>query len=297
MNDRASGQRFSHLYLERSSPKKDSNKARFRLFKLAESIFPRPGASTSVRSSNNRKRIIDMIESELGIRFATKAGSGRLVESWEGYFGRIPIEDLLDTITLMVRLFRKFGQEDRAKQVVTETKRIFAEENLAYEVDGDGGVHPLVDSVFSVTRQTAIAGLNDARYTATAENVERMDACLLQNPPDYIGAIRLVFGACENLFKLMYSVPRLDARSVGDKLAKDQQALYAGHSNLQSASSKTLEGFKDWINAAHFYRHEQGVEEPNQPSEEVAILIISNGLSYVRWLAQLDQTLGYVNRS
>ncbi|WP_291733746.1 hypothetical protein [Leisingera sp. F5] len=85
----------------------------------------------------------------------------------------------------------------------------------------------------------------------------------------------------------------MDARTAGDKIGKDQQALYAAHPTLQSVSAKTLEGFKDWINAAHFYRHEQGVEEPNQPAEEVAVLLISQGLSYTRWLAQLDRkTLG-----
>lgn len=58
---------------------------------------------------------------------------------------------------------------------------------------------------------------------------------------------------------------------------------------MQRASAKALEGFKDWIEAAHHYRHEQGVETPSQPAEEIGVMPISHGVGYVRWLAQLDR--------
>jgi hypothetical protein len=49
-----------------------------------------------------------------------------------------------------------------------------------------------------------------------------------------------------------------------------------------------LEGFVDWVNGAHQYRHGQGVEVPDNPSIGTAVLSVSLGSSYARWLAELD---------
>jgi len=38
-----------------------------------------------------------------------------------------------------------------------------------------------------------------------------------------------------------------------------------------------------------FYRHEEGSEERNQPAEELAIVLVAEGLSFVRWLAAMDR--------
>jgi len=44
----------------------------------------------------------------------------------------------------------------------------------------------------------------------------------------------------------------------------------------------------DWIEAAHFYRHEPGMEEPAQPPLELAIELVSVGAAFIRRLAGLD---------
>lgn len=290
MNERVTGKRYSHVHLTRGVPETDSPKARFRLGKLVEDSCPSSEYTRHSRTHDYSKSAQNLIERELGIKFGTRSTSGTLVESWEWYFDRISTVEMLDTISVVAKSLRRSStKSDRQVRFVKGVARILAEENLAYEVDDLGGVHPLIDAAFSASKQSAISGLAGARYQATADCIENMDSFLLQDPPDYIGAIRQIFGSCENLFKLMYGVPRLDARSAAEKLGKDQQTMYAGHPTLQSVSSKTLEGFKNWINAAHFYRHEQGIEEPSQPAEEVAVLLISQGLSYVRWLAHLDR--------
>jgi hypothetical protein len=197
---------------------------------------------------------------------------------------------MLDTITVVAAtLYSDYNKNVNRNWFVQEARRILKEENLAYSIDEAGGVHPLVDSTFSVAMDSAITGLNEPRFAASAECINRIDGCLLQTPEDFIGAIRAVFGACENTFKLMYGVPRLDSKSAGERIGSEQQSLYKDHPNLQAASAKALEGFKQWINAAHFYRHEQGLEEPKQPAPELAILLISQGLGFVRWLAVLDR--------
>jgi hypothetical protein len=41
-----------------------------------------------------------------------------------------------------------------------------------------------------------------------------------------------------------------------------------------------------WVEAAHHYRHGQGEHEPVAPSEDTAVLILSTGSAYLRFLAQ-----------
>lgn len=282
------GKRFSHVYLNRGAPEKDSKTARFRLSKHCEDSCPIP-SSRHGGSTNYKQKAIDAIESELGIKFASKSQSGQAYQIWEWYFRRISVIEMLDTITIVANsLYSEFARFDRRKAFIERVRIIFTEENLAYQIDDNGSIHPLIDSAFSSAKASAIAVLSGTRYEATAACVDAIDKHLLQDPADYKGAIRSIFGANENLFKLMYAVPRLDAKSAGENVGKTIQSAYVGHPSLQAASTKMIESFKDWINAAHFYRHEEGVEEPNQPSEEAAILMISQGISFVRWLAQLD---------
>lgn len=288
MDERSVGRRFSHVYIHIEGLLKDSPKARFRIAKLCESTFPTSKYDGRRHTTDYKKGAINRIERELGLRFASKAVSGSFHEYWEWYFNRITVSELLDSITVLADEIRSSYNRD-VSRFTTEVQRIFREESLAYELDDVGGVHPVVDSAFGATKHSAIAALSSPRYAATASNVEAIDTSLKMIPPDYKAAIRSSFAATENLFKLMYSLPRLDSKSAGDRIGPDQQSLYKDSPVLQSASSKLLEGFKDWINAVHFFRHEEGVEEPTQPSEEIAILLISQGLSFVRWLAQIDR--------
>jgi hypothetical protein len=43
--------------------------------------------------------------------------------------------------------------------------------------------------------------------------------------------------------------------------------------------------------AAHFYRHEAGHEEPVQPPLTLAVQMVSHGATFLRWLAEMDATL------
>jgi hypothetical protein len=65
------------------------------------------------------------------------------------------------------------------------------------------------------------------------------------------------------------------------------QAAHAGDSVVLRASGKILNSFKEWVEAAHFYRHEQGVAEPPLT---LAVYLASTGAPHLRWLAELDAT-------
>ncbi|KQQ73648.1 hypothetical protein ASF70_07500 [Rhizobium sp. Leaf321] len=58
----------------------------------------------------------------------------------------------------------------------------------------------------------------------------------------------------------------------------------AGH----QVASKQLKALKDWIDGSHFYRHEPGSEEPNQPLLDKAILMVSKACACLRWLRGFD---------
>ena len=86
-------------------------------------------------------------------------------------------------------------------------------------------------------------------------------ASLSEAPPDGKGAIRSIFAAIEGLFRLMYpNSPRLTVGK-SDKVMLVLQASYKDDKPALGAASKMLGGFKDWVDAAHFYRHEPGSEE------------------------------------
>src|ERR1700757_1696046 len=50
---------------------------------------------------------------------------------------------------------------------------------------------------------------------------------------------------------------------------------------------KMLSSLKDWVDAAHFYRHEPGTEDVAQPPLPLALYLVSTGASHLRWLGEL----------
>lgn len=106
------------------------------------------------------------------------------------------------------------------------------------------------------------------------------------------GAIRATFGAAEGLFRLMFSnSPRLTAQEAQHKLEPLLQRSHAADKVATSAAGKLLSAFKDWIDAAHVYRHEAGREEPMQPPLTLAVQVVSVGATFIRSLAELDNAV------
>lgn len=297
MSEPEMGRRYSHCYIDRGRPTKDSPKARYRLGLLAEAIFPAATIDQQRRGFDFKKRLTDFIQMEVGVQFRTVKGA-RSLESWLHYFEKISFTELLDTITVVTSPHYPNGiSEERRHRFRDGASRIFNEENLAFTIDTHGGIHPLVDIAFTQSLRAAVSSLEGPRYIATLHRLEEVDGHLLQDPPNFVAAIRSIFGACENLFKMMYGVPRLDSRSAATKIAAEQQRLYNGQPTMLASSGKLLSGFREWIDAAHFYRHEEGRMEITQPESEIAFLLISAGVSYLRWLGSMDRKSSMGSRS
>jgi hypothetical protein len=65
--------------------------------------------------------------------------------------------------------------------------------------------------------------------------------------------------------------------------------MYGGAA--RNFASLMLNSFADWVNAAHQYRHAEGVEQPAPPPLKLAVLSVSSSAAFLRWLAEVDSRL------
>lgn len=272
-DNRPEGQRFSHVYMRRENTISDSPEVRFRTACIIEDFV-------EDRSTNTGYQQKKFISKELGREIARPSG----YISWKEVTEQLTQKDFLDLITIV---YEAIINNYKKIEYIKECQRVFKEEQISFEIDDFGGVHPLVDAAYQASKASTIKALSGDRYSATLNRIDEIDKHLLSS--DYTSAIRSVFGANENLFKLMFGGMRLDKRSANDKLIKRLQTTYANHPTMQRTSARLLASFGEWIDAVHNYRHEEGIELPQQPNEELAIALISHGISFVRWLAAIDQ--------
>jgi hypothetical protein len=234
-------------------------------------------------SDLNARALSGLLERELGVEVGAYHA-----HYFPSFCAKCAIRDLLDTITITTAHFEANGSF--APRWLSEARRIFSEERLAYEIDDNGIVHPAVDKEFQRNRQATVAGLQTPRYANSLAAFERISDELASQPPNGKEAWRAVFTSVEGLFKLMFaSAPQLNAAAIEANLTSVIQKLYQGDAVAQRAANKQVAAFKDWVDASHNYRHEAGSEEPVQPPIDLAVLAVSNGTAFLRWLIAIDQ--------
>lgn len=270
------GQRFSHVYIKRGEPTQDSPRMRRRLAAL-------------IRTFSDLGDFGSVVPREIGINVPFRG-----FFDWEAFFRDCASQDALDIVTVACRHLEAAARSSRFTGIdapgrwCSEVQRIFQEENVHYRVDKRGGVHFRFDTEFENNRAATIASLQSARYRAALTAFEGGMAALAKAPPDGKAAIRETFAAAEGLFRLMFAKsPRLTA-SEAQKLEPLLQRAYATDAAATAAAGRLLSAFKDWIDAAHNYRHEPGHEDPVQPPLTLAVQMVSVGASFIRWLAELD---------
>jgi hypothetical protein len=272
------GKRFSHNYLKRGDPGADSVRMRRRMASLIYSIEELGDFSGTVSR-------------ELGVDVPWN-----YVADWPSFFQTCELQDVLDLVTVAYRFLkgkeakglRDWRAPDRWTQ---EVQRIFTEENLHYRVDDKGGVHFSFDAEFAFNTAAALASLRSDRFRNARASYEGAMAELAKAPPNGKDAIRGIFACAEGIFRLMFAdSPRLTAQEV-QKMEPYLQKLHAGDAVAIGSALKLINAFKDWIDAAHFYRHEAGKEEQHQPPIRLAVLAVSMGASFIRWLAEIDASI------
>lgn len=241
------------------------------------------------------KSLADEVERELGVRVPYFGSYGR---DWEDFILKCELRDFLDFITLAWKKLNYKREIDRRIGLTISTQpedwllkvsRILAEENVCYRLDERGGVHFSIDREFEANRVSVIRALGHPRYANIQNEFEMAHAHLSAVPPDGKNAIRSTFSAAEGLFRLMFrSAPRLGTKEIREHLAPATQQFYADDPTAQASASKLLASFVDWVDAAHFFRHEAGKEERSTAPLSRAVNMVSLGASYIRWLAEID---------
>lgn len=262
-----SGRRFSQIYLIPEELLRDSSRMRRRI-----------GSVVFSYARDVRKLLND----EIGIPLSSFASG--TADYWPNAFAKMELRDVLDAITVVAR--RLVHMESFIKEI----QRIFDEEHVSYTLDELGGVHFRVDAEFERSRISAIGVLGGSRYEGVRDQIERAYRALDGIPPDGKLAVRSAFFSAEGLFRLMFpNAHQLSSSEVAKYLRPLVDQRISDKRPALQVTLKQLEAFKDWIDAAHFYRHESGTEEPAQPPLELAILMVSQAASYLRWLQQFDR--------
>jgi hypothetical protein len=100
--------------------------------------------------------------------------------------------------------------------------------------------------------------------------------------------------AAETLYKIIINAKvednaRLTSNLAEKTIKKILTQQLASDPTAVNAAKQLLNSFEAWIEAAHFYRHGQADTKPNDPPLHLAVLMISNGAAFIRWLVDLDQ--------
>lgn len=261
---------FSRLYLEPPKSALDSSRARARLGAYC---------STLHYSASHRSR--ELIGRELGI----KVGSGYKTVSLERFFDGCDLSDFLSSITLVFHAIG--GEQDwsRAFEFHSFVDRLLKEENLPYRIDDEGCIHPLVDQIFEKERQSILVALASTEYIAARSAMDRCFDALKADGSGTLEAVRYCFEANENVFKQNFPEKLLGATEIKRHLEPIVQIKYEGRA--RDAASRLLAAFKEYVNAMHQYRHADGHPEPTPPPIDLAVFLISQGTSNLRWLLGL----------
>jgi hypothetical protein len=270
-NEPPIGRPYSQLYTERGVATEDSRRFRARVGNYIRHL-----------DLERRRKIATLLREEIGAK-ANADVLGVFLEE-------CTLRDLLDSITHVTSSL--WGGTNRGSEAANDwlnfVSRALKEENLGYRLDARGGVHPAVDEEFDAQRRTTIAGLEGPRYVAVLDFYERsIDS--LKPPYDTRDAVRNCFEAVENLAKLMAPIARLTPNEVEKQTKPLVLAALTG--SERNAANLMLNGLGDWVAACQQYRHAAGQTEPDAPSIELALWMVSDGAAHLRWLASADKKL------
>ncbi|UPT53454.1 hypothetical protein [Synechococcus phage Yong-M2-251] len=233
-------------------------------------------------AAQNLERLGAQMQSELGIRI----GEHKYHFYWPKIMQTLDLRDVLDSVTIRFQTI----QTSQQTGFLEEARRIFREEQVRYRIDDAGGVHFAVDAEFERMRVSTIAGLGRPRFQGVQQIFEDAFLAFDRSPPDGKAAIRSAFFAAESLFRLIFpSAHQLSGSEVNKHLRPLIDRIYDGQKPAIYLAQKQIASFVDWIDGAHFYRHEPGTEDPAQPPLELAIYSVSQAGGHIRWLAELDR--------
>jgi len=270
------GELFSRVYAQRDTRLSDSPRFRIRI----GSFF-----NEALKGETHSRELRQRFESELGVSVG-----GYYNLHWTAFFKNAEMRDVLDAITIMYGTLTTSYSNVTAAQWRRFVQRAFEEEGLLYTVDSKCGVRRAVDEEYEHNAISVVRGLHDGRLRAVSGALESALKKLEQANQDRKGAVRDVFESAETLFKLTTdSGANLSTSSLEKHLRPIINRLYGKDPATVSAAGRMLGSFQAWTDAAHPFRHGQKTEVPIDLPEDVAVLLVSQGASFIRWLADIDR--------
>lgn len=258
------GAPFRRNYLREALLLSDSVRARRRLLRWF----------MSTRSAI-RHRFVLLVESELGVDYPVGFESYNHERFWTDG----DIADVLSGITFWVRLC------NHDANLISEARRILAEEQLRYRLDDKGGVHFAVDEEFERTVQSALAGLGDPQYSSALHALQQGLSSLGTEHQSGKGLIRGVFEAVESAFLTVIRRPeinRISAADVDRHLKPVFLARYDTWHDANEITGRSLAVLKAWIHVGHYYRHGVPLEQIHEPPLDLAVAVASEGMAILR---------------
>jgi hypothetical protein len=277
--ERPIGKQYRHIYQERAAPSADSEAFRRRLHH-----FLTNDDGLGFRATK------ELIVREFGLN----------VSNVESTFVTMPVATLLSLVTAAAadfvdRASRNHNLRDLyVRQRVSFLRfvdRAFREENLSYELDEYGGVHPLIDAEFQHNRRSALVVLGEARYVNVAKSAASAFDRITVTDADTKAAVRDIFDAAESIFKLIIAPTQsnLTEQTADTLLRPVVNRTYATlHPSTQQAAGRVCSSFGKWADACHPYRHGQAADHIVAPPIGLTVVLLSQGASFLRWLVEVD---------
>jgi hypothetical protein len=207
------------------------------------------------------------------------------------FFKKAETRDLLDSITVIYKtlLTHAFSgrSPDEWKNFVA---RALSEENMGYQLDEKCGVHYFIDEEFERNRFSTLLVLDNPRYTSIRTAYDKAYQYLDDHPIDTKGAVRSIFEAIEILVKQMVNTKNLNKWIVENTLKEKCLLYYESDDTAKIVMSKMFDGFAQWVDSIHNYRHGQIDTDPVAPPVNIAVYALSSGTSFLRWLIELNDS-------
>lgn len=289
--------RFSQVYCKSSEVYRDSERFRVRL-------------SNYLWNELDARKLTNIISKTLGINipvyYRENSNNYYYVKEYIEEQARLP--DVLDIITLAYNLLASeenysswntlikgtswFDGKANQKKFFKFVNTCFSEENLCYRVDESGTVHYYPDEEFYQSQRSTLKCLDSSRYKAVTKEFNQAYEMLDSNPPKTKMAIKSIFESLEILCKLLTWRDKntsLGARFIENELKPLLGKYYSNNDDTAKfVVSSLTESFAQWVTGMHKYRHGQHTTEPNDPPLEIAVVAISTGAAFLRWLTEID---------
>jgi hypothetical protein len=267
------GQLFSRTFCQPSELLRDSERMRRRL-----------GAFSDSKLMDQAFAISRIVEQETGSRVPWIGSRVHL----DAFFHRAELRDVLDTITIIDALLRNTVLGSQWHSFVA---RVFQEEHTAYTLEKDGSVSFAVDAAYAGARASTIAGLSEDKWTTSRTELERAFADLDEVPANTNSAIRTIGASVESAAKVVVhdAASSIGPTEIEKHIWPRAQVAYAGNPAARDASHQFLRSYSDWVVCTHQYRHGQSHEAAAHAPLELAIAVVSQGCSILRWLSSLDE--------